>query len=133
MPRVTLLLTGCFVVLLAGCGSSSSTVSGTITFDGKPLNSGFVLFQPSQGTVQSANIQPDGTYTVGQLGLGIAKISITVPPPPSRVPDGVSADPPEAFDLKSVFIPRKYGDVATSGLTYEVKPGSQTHDIQLQQ
>ncbi len=100
MPRVTLLLTGCFVVLLAGCGSSSSTVSGTITFDGKPLNSGFVLFQPSQGTVQSANIQPDG---------------------------------PEAFDLKSVFIPRKYGDVATSGLTYEVKPGSQTHDIQLQQ
>ena len=88
MPRLTLLLTCLAVFPLTGCGSSSATVSGTVTFAGKPLNSGFVLFQPSEGTVQSANIQPDGTYTVEQLGLGMAKISVTVPPPPAAGPDG---------------------------------------------
>ena len=43
-----------------------------------------------------------------------------------------NADPPEAFSAQPVLIPGKYGDVATSGLTYEVTPGSQTHDIALQ-
>jgi len=131
MSRLSLLSSSCIALFLAGCGGSSATVNGTITLDGKPLNSGFILFQPSEGTVQSADIQPDGTYTVGQLGLGTAKIAINVPPPPPSGPDGVSADAPGASNVEPVLIPEKYGDVETTGLTYEVKLGAQVHDIDL--
>jgi hypothetical protein len=105
MSRFLLLLTSCVIVFGAGCGSPTATVSGTVSYNGKPLNSGFILFQASDGAVKTADIQPDGTYNVGQLAAGTANIAINAPPPPSRGPDGVSADAPEAFDFQPVTDP----------------------------
>jgi hypothetical protein len=131
MYRFLSLLTSCVIVLAAGCGSPTATVSGTISFDGNPLNSGFILFQASDGAVKTADIQPDGIYNVPELPPGPARIAINVPSPPPRGPDGVSADPPEAFDFEPVLIPPKYGDIETSGLTFEISHGGQVHDIAL--
>lgn len=133
MSRFTLLLTSFLVSLfLSGCGGSSSTVSGKISHKGKPLNSGQILFQSEEGTVQSAEIQSDGTYTVTGLPAGKAKIAVNVSPPPPKGPDGISADEPGTFEANPVLVPPKYGKVETSELTYEVTGGSQTNDIDLE-
>jgi hypothetical protein len=126
------MLVMCMVFLVAGCGEPTGTLSGTITIEGKPLNCGYVLFQASEGSVESTEIQPDGTYSIEGLPLGSANIAINVPAPPTPGPDGVSADPPEAFEVDPVQIPEKYGAVETSGLTLDVTKGAQTHDIALE-
>jgi hypothetical protein len=132
--RLLLMVSMCGIALLAtGCGEPAGTVSGTLTIEGKPLNCGYIIFQASEGSVESTEIQPDGTYSIEGLPLGSAKISINVPAPPLPGPDGVSADTPEAFEADPVSIPERYGAVETSGLTYEVTKGAQTHDINLEE
>jgi hypothetical protein len=35
--------------LLSGCGPSAATVSGEVTYDGKPVEKGFITFIPADG------------------------------------------------------------------------------------
>jgi len=37
------------LLLISGCGSGRSTVSGEVTFDGQPLDSGSIVFLPADG------------------------------------------------------------------------------------
>jgi hypothetical protein len=56
-----------FVLLLAlaGCGDGRRTLSGTVTLDGQPLESGDVLFVKSEGGLvrEGAKVK-DGTFQV---------------------------------------------------------------------
>jgi hypothetical protein len=110
-------------------------VSGTVTYQGKPLPSGTVQFTGNNNLGDSAVIQPDGTYTAGKVPLGAVKVTVTtnaggpgsgtMKPPGGDLP-GMPATP------QAVPIPTKYKDTGTSGLGLEVKPGRQTYDIPLQ-
>ena len=73
------LVLGAGVVLTAmGCGSGERTVhhvSGTVTFDGRPVPAGFVLFEPdvsagNDGTQGFAEIQ-DGRFDTARRGRGV--------------------------------------------------------------
>jgi hypothetical protein len=79
-------------VLLAAIGSlvlllmradfaPKATVSGRITYQGKSLSSGIVLFYPQSGPVASGVIT-DGYYKIDRLALGPAKIMVWPAPPP---------------------------------------------------
>ena len=118
------------VVLLAGCPSSqepaTGSVSGKVTLDDAPLAAGTVLFMSDDGQAASAELQQDGTYTL-QCRLGQFKVAVTPPAPKS---EAEVIDAP-ASDSAGVDIPPKYQDLGSSGLTTEVKEGSNTFDISL--
>jgi hypothetical protein len=137
------------LVVSAGC-SSKGTVSGKVTYQGKPVPAGTVIFVPlAGGGGFTANIR-DGAYTVEGLPLGPVKISVSTPvnaahmkelvskmrPPPEmmqKVAPGKSAEgsAPPSQDTQAVSIPARFQDPEKSGLTYTVKSGSQVYDIDI--
>jgi hypothetical protein len=40
--------------LLSGCGASTATVSGEVTYDGKPVGDGYITFTPTDGKGKDA-------------------------------------------------------------------------------
>ena len=137
------------LLLAAGC-SSKGTVTGKITYQGKPLPAGWVTFMPEQGGGAFTSDIHDGEYKVTKVPPGPAKIAVDTPSesgPPSQFimkmqlpaevqPKGAPGQSPEEFGKlsnapKPVPIPKKYRDPSTSGLSYTVTSGSQVHDIDL--
>jgi hypothetical protein len=146
-----LLLSG-LLVLALGCGpnyKARGIVKGKVTIAGKPLTTGSVMFIGKNTLTASATIK-DGEYSMPDAPLGDVVIRVSVPkPPPSglakmRLPPGTketkSVDPEGSGKSISIMgevpanivpIPDKYGNEATSGLTYTVVKGEQTHNIDL--
>jgi hypothetical protein len=127
--RIPALLTS--LLLLAGCLSSgqapSSVVTGKVTLAGAPLTAGSVLFMTDAGQAATAELGPDGAYTV-KCQPGSFKVAVTPPPPvdPLSVPAGTAPAP-----SNQPAIPRKYQDLGSSGLAIDVKEGDNTFDIAL--
>lgn len=114
-------------VFLPACGGSSekkivSTVSGTVTYKGNPLNSGTVVFLGDKVSFVG-NIDGSGSYKVENPAAGSYKVSVTTP---GVGPGGITAD-----GIKPIKIPEKYSSPGTSGLSYTVKEGDQRYDIKL--
>jgi hypothetical protein len=136
-----------FVVLIAvfcasaslGCGAKKATVSGTVSYKGEKLGNGNITFVGANEHASTAQIKADGSYEVSNVPVGTVKIQIeTIPPPPENMSKnlmGMGAPKMEGSKQpdngKYVKIPDKYKNAEKSGLTYEVKSGPQTHDINL--
>ncbi len=132
----------------AGCSKPTGTVSGTVTYKGQKLKGGQVVFTPSSdsGYPVSAEIKEDGTYTIEKCPTGPVKISVETsylrPPAgtvgarnnaPKELPPNAGYKPPDVQNNLARYteIPDKYENASTSGLTYTVTSGPQTHDIPL--
>jgi hypothetical protein len=129
----------------AGC-SSKGTISGKITYQGKPVTAGTVTFVPEKGGgAFTASIQ-EGEYKVEHVPPGPAKIAVSTPssssakryiekmqPPPEMLkkgaPDRPAGEPVKPSAQPTVPIPPKFQNPETSGLTYTVKSGQQNFDI----
>jgi len=133
------------LLLAAGC-SSKGTISGKVTYQGKPLTAGTVTFVPEQGGGAFMGYIREGQYKVEDVPPGSAKIAVSTPvasnrfigkmqPPPevlkSAVRDMPSADAAKQAVPEAVPIPSRFENPDTSGLTYTVKSGGQVHDIDL--
>jgi len=139
--RVRLLLAGLVLfnlLVLAGCGSSgkTGTVQGKVTVDGTPANSGSVSFTAANGIVIGGAIGTDGSYKVIGVPAGAAQVVVTplaAPPKTGEAPPTMGKDMPGGPPSVSnpVPIPAKYAKVETSGLTFPVKGGSNTYNIDL--
>jgi hypothetical protein len=144
------------LLLALGCGSRGS-VTGTVTYRGKSMPGGMVLFIHEHKGAFSAAIKEDGTYQIADIPGGSVKIAVTVPA--FRPATGGSHYVPTEEELeklqkshprlskedlkqmmgvrsatprgKALQIPEKYGNPEESGLTYTVIGGPQTHDINL--
>jgi hypothetical protein len=81
------------VILLtpAGCGPGVCDVSGRITYHGKPVVCGSVLFVGPDGITKVVNLNPDGTYLVKGVGVGRAQVGV-VSQDPARPLDPYKAD-----------------------------------------
>jgi hypothetical protein len=140
------------LVALSGCGSSTGTVTGKVSYKGEALRRGNVLFVAAGGWTGSALINEDGTYRIANLPPGSFKLAVEPaggptqggrgrsgpprgkwgPPKDAAVPEGFKgADHDVPANAASVNVPAKYAKVETSELTCEVKRGKQTHDIDL--
>jgi len=104
------------------------TVEGTVTYQGKPLTYGRVVFLPEQGTPG-----PDGSYrmkTVDRDGAALGWHRVTVH---CRAGVIVKEDQnrPESTVPKT-RIPRKYSVADQSPLRFEVKEGRNEWPIVLE-
>lgn len=127
---------GLAVALLAGCGGGKDTkggVTGKVMLDGKPV-SGEVIFTCSDGKDLRSPIGADGHYTIVGPPKGDAKIAVKSlvigGSGPTTGPKVDTANMPSA-GAAGVPAPAKYGNSATSGLTYNVKGGDEKYDITL--
>ena len=119
----------CISLALSGCGDNSgprlAQVTGTVTYQGKPLPGAYVGFAPEKPGERAASGSTDsqGQYRLTTFTnfdgavLGKHKVMIRAEEPPD--------DPTKAADditLKrgKLLTPRKYTDPETSGLSADV-------------
>ncbi|NQW46395.1 MAG: carboxypeptidase regulatory-like domain-containing protein [Planctomycetes bacterium] len=123
--------TGVAVDLLAvallcsvGCGPANvpplGLVTGTVTFNGKPLPNAEVLFNPSGGRMSFGATDSEGAYRLVYIETQQIYGAL---PGPHRVAIGVLSD-------NGPKLPARYSG-PTSTLTAEVKRGSQVIDWKL--
>jgi hypothetical protein len=145
------------VFFAGGCKSDSkarAVVKGKVTFANKNLTAGTVMFWGPNNATSTSVIEKDGSYEMKDAPIGDVKITVTVP----RVPKGgfpkmgfggpaadtvrkmeVGKDPVSGKSIQPVSeaptdvlpIPDRYGEPATSGLTYKVEKGEHTYNIDL--
>ncbi|MGB9688853.1 hypothetical protein [Thermogutta sp.] len=73
------LLTGFVLVAVPGCGKSSGvTVSGTVTFDGRPVEEGYLTLSPADGKGPSAGGPiKEGKFSISGVLPGEKIVSVT--------------------------------------------------------
>jgi hypothetical protein len=109
------------VWLAIGCGAPPmAEVSGEVTYNGEPLPTGTIAFMtddvPNRYQIATTIIR-NGRYFLPKVACGNVRITVNTPPNTKREP--------------SIEIPKDFADMEKSGLTYTVKPESQTFDIKL--
>jgi len=132
------------LVLAAGCsggggGSKFATaeVSGKVLFKGKPLPGGSVSFLPDKtgGVAATATIDEQGNYKitapVGPVRISVDNRMLQQKAPHGHILKRPGADDPSLIKGQYVALPEKYYSPDSSGLTYTVEGGTQTHDITL--
>lgn len=107
-----------------GCGDRRPElvpVQGTVLLDGQPLKVGQVLTQPDAGRGANGAIQPDGTFQL-QTGrepgalVGVHRVAVVA----YEAGDSTLPEAP----LGKLLVSQRYTSAETSGLTIEVKRGS---------
>ena len=140
--------------LLVGCGGTvpRAIVKGKVSLGDKNLTAGTIEFRTKDNSVSgSGRIEENGEYRVTDAPVGDALVSITVPKVGAmmgKMPPGMMQGPkdggmkmadagagpgPTTIDPKKIVnIPDKYSKSETSGLTFKVERGENTHNITLQ-
>lgn len=137
------------VLLLAGCGGGgglpegeTGTVSGRITFEGKPVpeGCGVVFMRDKGGYVGTGKTDSSGQYLLYmrdglQIVVGTYRVSITPPNPVANLDQDEimrlqsAGKLPDTSKMKEV--PDRYRDPENSKTIFEVKPGSNTFDLDM--
>jgi hypothetical protein len=104
---------------MVGCGPepyvdpNRTSISGTVTFNGEPLKAGTITFESKgKGIATSVSIRSEGRYATNRVPLGTNAVSIDT--------QSVQFGSPKLY----VKIPERYVDPSTSGLSADVKPGT---------
>ena len=116
--------------LIAGCGGTpEGDVSGTVIYDGKPIEQGSISFIPADGNGPSAGGGiKDGKYSASKVSVGMAKIKITGAKIATK--QKMYDDPKADWVMTSTeMLPAKYND--KTELLYDVQPGVQQKDFNL--
>lgn len=123
-----------------GCGGSSSTVSGNVTYDGQPVENGAISFLPADGKGPTVGAQiTEGYYRVREIspgekivqieGLKEIPVALTTAELAQQAEEAARhGRRPDAADLQASTIP---ADAEGNNATVEVKPGKQTLDFHL--
>jgi len=112
------LLAALVCLVLVGCDSGPTVypVEGTVTFDGRPVPTGNVMFMPDEGPAAAGTIAKDGTYRLAAVA-GRHRVGVTALP---EVPPGED----RIHFFGEPLVPAQYARPDTSGLVVEVKPES---------
>lgn len=136
------------IAVSAGCSGEfdygdTGRISGRLTFEGKPLvaGHGVIFMEPAKGYLAYGETDAEGRYEVnswnnGDMPVGTYKVQIGGPPAPPPRKDLTAEeafDHPELVDPQPppIVFPKKYLDNETSGLTFEIKAGANSCDIDL--
>jgi hypothetical protein len=135
--RLTILISGVFTLLFAGCGGPSlKPASGTVTYKGAPVEGASVVFSPVKGPLGNGTTDASGKYTISTEGkpgamLGKHEVMISKFTSPTTVPGGgtspqdminaakAKGDKGKTASGSKSAIPTKYS-TPKSGLTAEV-------------
>lgn len=125
----------CLLFVVLGCSKEPvrSSVSGTVTFQGKPFPAGagtVCFFCKEQDSSARCTIKEEGKY-VFPTALPVGNYQVWIGDPPSPGPGGEMGGfvpkPPA-----KVNFPKKYRSYETSGLTFDVKKGPNEFNITLE-
>jgi hypothetical protein len=148
MTRFLTLSTASMLLFLTACSGDfdygpTGTISGKLTLEGKPLPAGSsaVFMEPKAGYLAFGLTDAEGNYKVttwndGNMPIGTYRVMVH-PPAPANDSETASAEEilanPEKYKARPVKtdIPKKYREVSTSGLSFEIKKGENTIDIDL--
>lgn len=127
------------VATTVGCGGGLVDVTGTVTFDGAPLEGATVAFIPEGPGVPASGITDGkGRFRLaigsgragvprGRYGVTVTKVSVSVhrrgevPRPATDASHVETAPHPDGLvEVISHLVPRAYADAGTSGLRAEV-------------
>lgn len=138
MMSLVIMLTTCAV----GCSpTTTGSVEGRVTFKGKPVGTGLVVFiDPDGHATLPVAVDADGTFRIPKVPIGLMKVSFDNPPPPS-LPAAVRTtgdEDPEITALREqakrfVATPLRYKDPASSGLSFEIQRGVNICHLDLQE
>ncbi len=113
----------CF--LIPGCTPSDqlfvAPIGGTVTYKGKPVPNGTVMFMPAAGPAATGELDPEGrfkltTYSPGDGAiLGSHAVSVTA------LEEMKDVLPEQRSGLPKPIVPEKYLSHTTSGIKIEVK------------
>ena len=113
-----------------GCGGSDLvTVSGTVTLDGQPLESGTIVFQAQGMAMCVGNLGAGGRYELStgrQEGIAAGTYQVTITA--FQVIDQANDD---SAPIPKLLTPVKYNIPETSGLTAAVQRVSNSFDFVL--
>lgn len=133
--KVSYLGLGCAILVAAGCGDGPRVdVSGSITYQGKPLTYGTVNAIASDKMTYYGTIQQDGTFVIANVPPGPMKLGIVSPDPYPKdlASESAKAEVAERERKAGVVaapkppkgkwfpVPRKYSDPRTSGMEADV-------------
>ena len=139
----------CFALLTCtGCGTPSDqpdlgTVTGRITYDGKPVANYIVNFQPPHGRPSVGSTDADGSYVLDYtLTTKGAKVdthkvflifdsSSDVNQMAGVEGDDSQVDTEAGLPLEARMLLKAYGSVETTSLTAVVKGGANVLDFEL--
>lgn len=138
-------LAGLVLMTLAGCGPGgysgpTGTVTGKATLDGAPVQSGCVVsFVSDAGFTASAKVGAGGSYTlmnVDKPEIPVASYKVAVAQPAAEISGAdydkyMSAEGGGEAKTAPETIPAKYQNAETSGLSFDVKQGPNTINIEL--
>jgi hypothetical protein len=123
--------------VLAGCSPGDplglAPLSGAVTYRGKPLDHGTVVFTPQSGTPGPqavGELDATGRFrmrTAGRDGAAVGKHIVTV-----HCRRVVTAEEARRLVIGELLIPTKYANEVDSPLRFEVKPGSNEYTITLE-
>lgn len=115
------------VSLAAGCGPAGPkllSVSGTVTFNGAPVNEGYISFEPLDGKSASGGGPIVAGKFQGQTSAGKNRVRI------SATREAGPVDPVMGQAPRVPYIPAQYNDQST--LEIDVQPNKTTFPFDLQ-
>lgn len=116
------------LAMLAGCSSSktdgpSGTISGKVTYNGKPVTEGLVQFYNADtGQGGEGKIDESGNFKI-ETGIPVGEYSVFVTPPETEMAPGDTGDMGEAPVKQYPNIPERYRDASTSPIKVTIKEG----------
>jgi hypothetical protein len=147
------LASGVFVlvaVFLGGCSKPPGSVSGRVSYKGKDLSYGTIVFVSQDNQVKQGDIDEDGSYKIENVPAGPAKVAVVVERAPEltggpRMQAGKMGGPAgevagdknygksgrKTVKKSTIQVPERYRDPEKSGLTYTVKSGQNQKDFDL--
>lgn len=128
-------------LVFSGCQQRppDASVTGTVSYLGKPATSGMVVMIAADGRASSAGrVRADGTYTIHHSPTGkVTVVFFNAPPPkPPANASSLAADDPEVRQMLEDYknfspTPARYSDPKQSGITADLKPGKNECRIDL--
>jgi len=140
MRRSGAVLLPILLAVAGGC-SKTATVTGKVTYQGRPVTYGSVIFLNADNTARSGVIAADGSYRVENVLPGTVKIAVISHDPakgrsvvrgrkstPTAKTTGASPSVPAGgwFPL-----PPRFESPTSSGLGCDVSAGPSGHDIEM--
>lgn len=118
------------LLVLAGCSEpKTAEVSGTVTVDGEPVKRGSISFFPTDGNAPTAGaVIKDGLYST-KVPITAMKVKISAAEG-HRQEETVRRARQQGGDVVEEGLPAKYNK--DTELTFEVKPGKNQKDWELQ-
>ncbi len=128
---------------MAGCANQTGSVTGKVTYQGKPVVIGSVMLFNEETLVRAQEtIRPDGTFQIDRIPYGAYAVTVHSADPGMRpagrpVPDNLRKHPKETEPPirpgadKWFASPERYSDWRRSGVSVTVSKPNTSFDIQL--